>query len=76
MSEADRTAERRSVFEGLGEHPGRPDGDRFAMRLAPPAVRLSLRLPGAGDIGGQPAGFDLSQPINALRETGAPPGGL
>ena len=52
MSEANRIAARRSVFDGAGVHAGRPDGARFAMRLVPPAVRLSLRLPDSGDDGG------------------------
>lgn len=69
MSEADQGAERRSVFDGGGAHADRPDGARFALRLAPPAARLSLRLLGTADGGGQAAGFDLSQPINALRES-------
>lgn len=71
MSEANRIAERRSAFDGADAVAGRPDGARFALRIVPPAVRLSLRLPGAGVTGGQAAGFDLAQPINALRETGS-----
>lgn len=70
MSEITRAAERRSVFDGGAAPAGRPDGARFAMRVLPPAVRFSLRLLGTGGEVGLAAGFDLSQPINALRETG------
>ncbi len=71
MSSNDAMAERRDVFQG---HDGPGDtfvGEGFAMRLVPPATRFSLRMD-AALIGaaGRPGGFDLGQPINALRETG------
>lgn len=76
MSEQDAIAERRHVFH-LQDGPSDTfTGDGFAMRLVPPATRFSLRMDATlASAAGRPADFDLTQPINVLRETEAAQGG-
>lgn len=73
MSDPIATAERRHVFRGQDGPGATFDGARranFDMRLAGPARRLSLRIDeAAASAGGLIGGFDIGQPINALRET-------
>lgn len=72
MSSNDAMAQRRDVFDGQDGPGDRFVGDGFAMRLAPPATRFALRMEATlAAAAGRPGGFDLSQPINALRETEA-----
>ena len=76
MSSNDAMAQRRDVFDGRDGPGDRFVGDGFAMRLAPPATRFTLRMAATlAGAAGRPGGFDLSQPINALRETETGDGG-
>jgi len=60
------------VFQRQDGPPGALADDGLAMRLMPPATRLSLRMKaGSENRAGQAAGFDLAQPINSLRATQA-----
>ena len=76
MSNHDAMVQRRDVFHGQAG-PGKTfPGEGFAMRLVPPAMRFSLRMDATlAGAAGRPGGFDLSQPINALRETETAQGG-
>ena len=70
MSKTDAIAERRGVFHRQDGPSDTFTGDGFAMRLVPPATRLSLRMDAKlASAAGRPADFDLAQPINVLRET-------
>ena len=75
MSDANTQAERRHVFHA---HDGPPDTfdaaktSSFAMRLAGPAQRWSLRTDDT-PASVAPAHFDIGQPINVLRETVSQP---
>jgi len=65
------TAELRHVFwRQAGPNDSFPANPKFAMRLGPPQQRWSLRLdPASATTPSSAGGFDLSQPINQLRET-------
>ena len=71
-------AERRHVFHGVTGPADVLDANAspFTMRLARPALRWSLRMDAASAIAiGTVAGFEISQTINAMRET-ADSGGM
>jgi sarcosine oxidase subunit gamma len=70
MSDHETVAERRDVFHGQASLAKPPNSDDFTLRVADPALRFGLRMDATAAVAAaQPAGFDLSQPINSLRQS-------
>lgn len=68
MSDRATIAERHSVFDAPKPVGTSSAADNFAIRIADPTVRFSLRMDAGPAVRGA-AGFDLSQSINQMRQS-------
>ena len=70
MSDHEMIAERRDVFHAVDNLTKLSNNDGCAISIAAPALGFGLRMDAiAAAAAGKPAGFDLSQPINQLRQS-------
>ena len=70
MSDHEMIAERRDVFHAVDNLTKPSNNESRAISVAAPALRFGLRMDAtAAAAAGKPAGFDLSQSINSLRQS-------